>query len=108
MLNTTVAYLIGETDDPTPPLQPERVGVSEVNQIHRNAPQPQIQERQPAPKDSGLTLDDASTPLILEYLWCRLKRDREQMTTEELKETLEKLYKCADYLANRQRKTKTA
>lgn len=98
ILGTTVGSLLGETV-PEPQQPPTYAQLPVEVPMHQ---EPQSR------KDTPLTMDDASVPLILEYLNCRLRRDREEMTSEELNEALEKLYKCADYLANGQQKARTA
>lgn len=97
-LNCTYAELINEEEYPN---YLEKASVS-------MPPQPEVTARVHETRGGGLTLDESSIPLILEYLKCRLERDKKEMNSTDLTFVINKLYDCVRTLDSGRNQSKTA
>ena len=79
-----------------------------LKKVSVQTPEPEAAARVHDTRGGGLTLDESSIPLILEYLKCRLERDKREMDSTDLTFAINKLYDCVRTLDSGRNQSKTA
>lgn len=79
-----------------------------LKKVSVQTPEPEAAARVRDTRGGGLTLDESSIPLILEYLKCRLERDKREMDSTDLTFAINKLYDCVRTLDSGRNQSKTA